>query len=465
MSHRFGRWWVIAAGLSACARYVPRPLEPEASVAAFSARRLDDPLLRARLAADGASLDGDGWKPSDLALAAVYLRPEVAAAQAQWRAARAAEISAGARPRPDLAADIGRDLGSTDRESPWVASLRAVQTIELGGKRGARLALARARTARAEVALRQAAWSVARDARNAALAVLGDTELLADARIEGEHLARLQGRLADRFARGALSAADVVQVQSERQTSALDAIRAEGQLEQARATAARHVGVPFGALDSIRIVPDTALRCPDGATPDSIASAALRTRLDVGAALTEYAQAEAELRLEVARVFPDLQLGPGFEWDEGVTRWVLGLGLSAINFGQNRGPILEGEERRAAAVATFAETQQAVIADVTAALIFCSSATRALQATDSLLSSARRRVGLAAAAYERGETGRTEIELLELAAARALRERHAAERRVATAALEMQLAEGKWGLRDSRWPDPRVPLTQEENRR
>src|SRR4029077_18594872 len=103
------------------------------------------------LAAQGGA--DSAWTSATLSLAALYFHPAVARARAAWETTRAAERTAGARPQPELQSELGYATSNAVFESRWLVLLSAVFTVELGGKRGARVIAARARTAVAETDL------------------------------------------------------------------------------------------------------------------------------------------------------------------------------------------------------------------------------------------------------------------------------------------------------------------------
>ena len=98
---------------------------------------------------------------------------------------------------------------------------------------------------------------------------------------------------------------------------------------------------------------------------DSVAdlrSAALQNRLDIRRGLADYAVAEAALRLEIARQYPDVILRPGYIWDQGDRIWALGSILFLPLANRNEGPILEAEARRDLEADRFVALQARTIA-------------------------------------------------------------------------------------------------------
>src|SRR5207247_440972 len=136
-------------------------------------------------------------------------------------------------------------------------------------------------------------------------------------------------------------------------TVEMDAARASREATEARAKLAAAVGIPAGALEHAALCLQD-LRAPQPPAPsaaEELRRRALRERPDVLAALADYASTEAELRGELAKQYPDLQLGPEFAWDQGQARWSLGVSLTLPLFNRHRGPIAEAETRRAASAA------------------------------------------------------------------------------------------------------------------
>jgi hypothetical protein len=139
---------IVVALLAGCATYQAAPLDPKAHAEVYNARSVSDSgLMQFRVAA-GESASTAVWRPADLALAALYFVPALDEERGRFYAARAGEITAGARPRPGLSGSAERNLSSSGEESPWGLELTGTFVIELGGKRGARMAIAKARTSR-----------------------------------------------------------------------------------------------------------------------------------------------------------------------------------------------------------------------------------------------------------------------------------------------------------------------------
>jgi outer membrane protein TolC len=115
---------------------------------------------------------------------------------------------------------------------------------------------------------------------------------------------------------------------------------------------------------------------------------ALQSRADVLAALAGYAASEADLRLQVAKQYPDLHVGPAYAWNSGQAgdnQWSLGVTLELPILDQNQGPIAEAEARRKLAAAQFLALQAQVVGEIDRAVAGFRVARDQLQAGRDLL--------------------------------------------------------------------------------
>ena len=139
---------------------------------------------------------------------------------------------------------------------------------------------------------------------------------------------------------------------------------AEGQSAETRAALAASIGIPVVAIEGLTF------SWPDLDSPPTMAALsseqiqrdALLNRLDVRRSLAEYAAAEADLQLEISKQYPDVQIGPGYTYEERNNFFTIGLSTTLPLFNRNQGPIAEAEARRKGAGARFLEKQAQVIA-------------------------------------------------------------------------------------------------------
>jgi outer membrane protein TolC len=101
--------------------------------------------------------------------------------------------------------------------------------------------------------------------------------------------------------------------------------------------------------------------------------------------LARYAAAEADLQLEISKQYPDVQIGPGYTYEEKNNFFTIGLSTTLPLFNRNQGPIAEAEARREEAAAAFSEKQAQVIASSERALALYIAALKELAEADQSL--------------------------------------------------------------------------------
>ena len=131
---------------------------------------------------------------------------------------------------------------------------------------------------------------------------------------------------------------------------------------------------------------------------------ALLERADVLAALDAYAASEAQLRLELAKQWPDLHLGNGYQFDQGQNKWGLALALDLPVMNRNEGPIAEAVAARGEAAARFSALQAQVIGELDQASLERDGAREQLRRADAVVAEQRRAWQRARAARAEGAT-------------------------------------------------------------
>lgn len=443
---------VLAAG---CTKYHPQPLAPEASAEAFGHRTLADTALASFLATYD-STRSTAWDPQRLALTAWYFRPDLEVERRTWRTAQAALVTAGMRPPLGVAGAVERADNSGPFEAPWTVTLGLVFRIELGGKRGARIAAAQARALVAELQARVVAWAIASDVRSAALAVVQSDSSVA---AWNRRVARSQ-QVADQVARlyqaDAIGQSTVDQAASEVKLAGSQLAAADAQVIASRAALAQLLGVPAAVIDTLPIDATGSVGCgwSQQRSLDDLRAIALRRRYEMGVALAQYAVAEADLRVEISKQYPDLELAPGYSWDQGLHRWIAAFALPNILLNKNKGPIGEAIARRNQVASSVEAAQQSLLTQVEVAFARCRATAQQLEATQQLVDALRARERTSRAAYERGETGRFEAMGLALAVTDAESSLQEARLRRAVTGSELERATGIWTPEVPGLPDP-----------
>ena len=406
------RLMATALALGGCVRFQPRPLSPGGTLDAFEARTLDRADLGDYLRNHGQAPTWPRarWDLPALTLAAFFYHPDLDVARAQWAVARGEGQSAGERPEPSLSVAPGYNISTPSGPvSAWLATVGLAFPLETAGKRAHRVAQARELSESARLNVVQTAWQVRRGVRTALL------DLYAAERTEVQALRKVdvQAEAADLFARqaeaGELSPAEAGQVRIQLESTRLAALAAEQGRAEARAALASALGIPLQALAGIAFSFDELERLPAAPPSDAARRQALLGRADILGALAEYEASQAALQLEIARQYPDLEIGPGYEFDQGDNKWSLGLTLTLPVFNRNRGAIRAAGARRSEAAAKFAALQARVIGELDQAEAGCRTARARIEAAGRLQDRLGKREQTARAMLAAGEISRVEV--------------------------------------------------------
>jgi outer membrane protein TolC len=169
--------------------------------------------------------------------------------------------------------------------------------------------------------------------------------------------------------------------------------------EAAQAAAAKALGMPMQALDSIVI------SWPNWGEPPLVDEDKLRemreqallSRTDLGMAISDYSAAEAKLQLAVARQYPQYELSPGFYWDHGIAKFPFDVSFS-LPFNRNRGEIAEARAGRDIAGQRMLALQADIYSEV-------ASAERAERVVRASMNAAERQLATARRQQQQADLG------------------------------------------------------------
>ena len=374
---------LVALALAGCIHYTPRPLSSEQAVATFSDRNLDDPRLRTALDAKLPARAGEWprrkWDRADLLVAMLYYNNFIAEGRATLAVRAAGRRTARERPNPTIAllteyANEGNQLtefASQHGGAPlWLWGLTPDLPLDAGTRRSARIAVADATWQQARYDFMEGVWRERAALRRALLGVLLTQREVSLLEMVGTDREAQLVMARHRLEAGAASHGDLDRLVADAVADEQRLHDARRRVSAARSALAATIGVPVAALDSIPLAWDR-LEEPHDVDEGLIArwrEEALLERADVHGAVVGYSVAEEELRLEVAKQYPQVHIGPAYTWDHGVHRVQFNLSLELPILNQNRGLIGEAEARRQQAgahlegiVATaYQETDEAI---------------------------------------------------------------------------------------------------------
>ncbi|HEX3889349.1 MAG TPA: TolC family protein, partial [Verrucomicrobiae bacterium] len=331
------KYWPIIFGialLAGCAHFQPQPISPEKTAAQLDSRRLDDDglknFLEQNLGHELQNWPQTNWDLPELALVAFYFHPSLEVARAQWLVAQASLKTAGARPNPSVSVTPGYDSQIPGNYSPWLVAVTFDVPVETAGKRGKRIAEAEKISESARWNFVSAIWKIRSGVQASLLDFTISTrraELLQKQFAAQQQIVK---SLQQRLDAGEISRPELTIAQIALNKTLLDLSDAQSKKSDARSHLAEALGLSEAALDGKGLNFDFSPPDANALTSADARTLALRSRADILGALADYAAAEADLRLEIAKQYPDLHFGPGYAWNNGNAgdnQWSLGLTL------------------------------------------------------------------------------------------------------------------------------------------
>lgn len=422
---------------TACVHYTARPLNPPRMEEQYRARTLDNPGLAAFVRSQSGESPRT-WPPAivdldTLTLIAYFYQPDLDVARAKFAAAEAALITARQRVNPSISGDAGY---SRNPESALTYTAIPSFTIETAGKRGYRTMQAEKLAEASRLSFVETGWSVRSHVRAALIAYLFAQHRLNLLRTEAGIHDDVVEIFQKRLPAGEVASPDLDVVRAESIATQVVLRQAEGEVSQTVSALETSAGLPPTALAGITITFATLEKPPseEALSMKQIQRAGLLNRADIRRTLTEYAAADAQLRLEIANQYPNIQLSPSYAFQEGFVDYTLGIGLSALPIlHRQQGPIAEAEAQRKQIETQFLALQSRAIGEMEQALRQYRAALAEWKQADNFLRVQQDREAAARAALAAGEGDRLALDLARLLTIAANRSRLDALQRAQTA--------------------------------
>lgn len=361
---------LLSLTLTGCARFEDHPLNPADSAARIEARSLSSAGLRNfinSVPVNKTKQPAKAWDIDRLTLAAIYYHPDLALARAQAETTDAATTTAAQRPNPSVNVSPTWISNLATTVAPWIIASYISIPIETAGKRDFRIAKAGHLTDAANLRTTDAAWLVRGRLRLAMLEMYAAQEA---ERLLQQQLTVQQAmteRLEQQLAIGEISRPEVIRSHLALNQLKLNASAAQKRSAESRVLLATAIGLPVDALTGVEVDFSNLAKPPalNNIPIQNLKEIALQKRPDVLAALADYDAAQAALQLEIANQYPNIQANPGYTWETGEHRWLLGataLQLPILN--QNQGPIAEAEAKRRELAVRFEALQMRILGDI-----------------------------------------------------------------------------------------------------
>ena len=344
----------------AAQRYRPAPIVPSVSASQFESRSLADSGLRSfeerNLGHAISPWPPKEWDLQTLSLAALYFNPSLDVVRARLATAKGAVVTASARPNPTFDFTPGVP-------SPYLLTQDFLFEIETAGKRRLRAQIASNLSDAARFDLADSAWTTVMGLRLALLNYLVASRNLDLLRSEQKSRQDQVAILEQISSVGEITKFNVDLARIELSKTTVAIRTAEGQVADTKGALAAAIGLPMAALDSIEFAWPGMDKppAPTSFSADQVQREAVLNRLDIRRSLAQYAAAEAALHLEIAKQYPNFNVGPGYTYEERKSFFTIGFSTTLPVFNRNQGPIAEAEGRRKEAAAAFLQTQAQVI--------------------------------------------------------------------------------------------------------
>lgn len=399
---------LIPAG---CATYQAKPIKPAVFPSQFHARTLAATGLKNFIARQ--PIQPQPGFPrvqtlSTLVAAGWYYSPALRVQLATLAVDRANMITASQSPNPTVALSPTYAAKAGPGISPWILGFNFDIPIETAGRREDRMAQAAALMRAGRYDLGQIAWNVRQDVRQALINYVFAQQRVQLLRQQAQNTALIESLIRSRFQAGDISRPVYTAAEIQAHQAALALVAAQGQLRQRRIELAGAMSIPVRALAGVRLSDALLMKTPPEHTLNMkrLSRAALLNRMDIQSLLAQYQAAEAELKLQIARQYPDIHLGPGYNFNQGANDFTLGFTLALPIFNQNQGAIAAANAQRRVIAAELQQKQTVVITQISATLSQYRSALRQLRTADAIEVQARMQLRATRSAFKAGAQSR-----------------------------------------------------------
>lgn len=317
------------------------------------------------------------WGLNELTLSALFHHTKLDVAKAQLGLAQLAVKTANIKKTPNINADIARSNQKNGDIKPWSYGLSVDIPIQTTNKRAIKTEKAQKNAEAAQMDVAEIAWVLR---HQITIDLTAYHQATTEASLLKEELtthAEIANMLEKRVNAGVASKTELSHVSLLRLKTEQRLNTKQAEAEVIKATLAADVGLSLEKFALLPIKPlhlDQSLfkqaeMLEEPLAPKTLQTQALLNRIDIRRSIARYAEAEAEIKLQVANQTPDITLSPGILFEFGDSIWSLGFSrlLNALN--KNTVLIEEAKQLRAIQGAQFEDLQATVIAKLNQALV------------------------------------------------------------------------------------------------
>lgn len=356
--------------LAACSfqQYAAKAIDPVANAAKFERKDPAGEPFHQYLLNNGYTADHlplQRWGVDELTYCALFFHPSLDVARAQWRAAELAELAAAERTAPTANGKFAHSNRANEDINPFAFGFSIDIPIETANKRNIRIENAHHLSQAAKLEIAQTAWQLHTQVTQSLSEYQFNQQqiqLLLDEVSRRQEIVTIYQK---RVSLGAASNFELSTAKLQLQTATAELNTQQQNKLVLLSKLASNLGLPLSKVEAMNLLSEPLNQAAPQhpIMPNDLQTAALLNRLDLRIALERYAAAEAKLKLEIARQYPDLVINPGYAYEFGDKIWSLDLSGLLTFLNKNKVAIADATQLREIEAAQFEALQSKVISE------------------------------------------------------------------------------------------------------
>ena len=296
----------------------------------------ESPSFRAFLKNQGLNDDHlpiNEWGLKELMLCALFFNPKIEIAKKEWDIAKIQEVISPIKAASSLGIETGRQTTGTFEESKNAIGLNITTLFETADKAKIREEKAINQSLVKRLELRKLAWDIKSELTFNFIRYQQHLLNLQILRNEIKLQSEILNMVRKRKSQGLTSSVDSNFNQIELNKNIQKLNEEQYQFNETKLKLASIIGLSSEKINTMRIATinlDEQIQSfntilDDENKQQDIISLGLFNRIDLRIALAKYAVSESQLKLNIANQYPDIRFSPGYIFDYGLGRWLLGI--------------------------------------------------------------------------------------------------------------------------------------------
>ena len=356
--------------------YETKPLIDEKIIDKIIAKDPDSPSFKAFLKNQGLNDDHlpiNEWGLKELMLCALFFNPKIEIAKKEWDIVKIQEVISPIKAASSLGIETGRQPAGPFEESKNAIGLNITTLFETADKAKIREEKAINQSLVKRLELRKLAWDVRSDLTLNYIRYQQQLTNLQILRNEIKLQSEILNMVKKRKAQGLTSSIDSNFNQIELNKNIQKLNEEQYQLNDTKSKLAAIVGLSAEKFNTMRLATvnvDEQIESfnkilDDETKQQDIINLGLFNRIDLRIALAKYAVSESQLKLNIANQYPDIRFSPGYIFDYGVGRWLLGITSVIPTIEKNKYLVEEAKNLRDIEGLQIEKIQTSIVNDIT----------------------------------------------------------------------------------------------------